>query len=377
MKSAAFVAATLAIAAPFTAPAIASAQTPPAQTAPAQTAQAQTAQAPAAPAPAPAAAPAPPATPTPCGSLRGISFICGMINVEDMLPVDGGKAIVAGSYKDGSVGFYLIDPATKTARIVSLSVAAKPDPLYSDCPGAPDLTKLSTHGLDVRPGRGGTATVYAVNHGGRESIEVFDLDPRKATAEWIGCVVTPPGTSPNSVVGLRDGSIVFTKFFDTGDKTGIQDVLAGKVTGVVYHWIPGKGISPVPGTELSGDNGLVATPDGKTLFINAYGTHEIWRVPLSGKDKPVSAKVQFNPDNLRWAPDGGIYVTGQFLHPDNLAGPNDWAVAWLDPKTMFVKELVSAPGMKEFDDATTAIRVGDTLWLGTFKGDRVAYMNAP
>jgi len=42
---------------------------------------------------------------------------------------------------------------------------------------------------------------------------------------------------------------------------------------VVFHWVPGKGISPVPGTELSGDNGLVASPDGKTLYINAYGTN--------------------------------------------------------------------------------------------------------
>ena len=44
---------------------------------------------------------------------------------------------------------------------------------------------------------------------------------------------------------------------------------------------------------------------------------------------------------------------------------------------MFVREVLSAPGMKEFDNATTAIQTGPTLWLGTFKGDRIAYMNAP
>ncbi len=328
-----------------------------------------------APAPAPAAA-APAAAPAPCTTIRGISFICGLTNVEDMLPVDGGKQIVAGSYKEGSAGLYLIDTATKTFKTVTLSIAAKPDPIYG-CPSPPDLTKLSTHGLDVRPGPAGTATVYAVNHGGRESIEVFKLDSRKGSAEWVGCVVTPAGTSPNSVVGLRDGSIVFTKFLDTGDKNGIQTVLSGQVNGVVYHWVPGQGISEVPGSQFSGNNGLLASPDGKTLYINAYGTREIWKIPLSGKGERKSAKVQFNPDNLRWAPDGGIFVTGQFLHPDNLAGPNDWAVAHLDPQTMFVKELLSAPGMKEFDNATTAVQTGNTLWLGTFRGDRVAYMNAP
>ena len=294
-----------------------------------------------------------------------------------MLPIDGGKQILASSYKEGSAGFYLIDVASKTAKVVTLSVAATPDPIYG-CPAPPDLTKLSTHGLDVRPRGGGTATVYAINHGGRESIEVFNLDARKGSAEWIGCVVAPEGTSANSVVGLPDRSIVFTKLFDTRDRgAGISPVLQGKVTGVVYHWVPGKGTSPVPGTELSGDNGLIASPDGKTLYINAYGTKEVWRVRLDGKGKPASAKVEFNPDNLRWAPDGSIFVTGQFLNAGNLAGPNDWGVARLDPQTMFVRSIITAPGTKEFDNATVAVVAGNMLWLGTFKGDRIAYMAAP
>jgi hypothetical protein len=348
MKSVAFAAAALALAAPVGFAAPAAAQT------------------------APAAAPAAPAA---CAGARSLNFICNMVNVEDMLPVDGGKELVGSSYKEGSVGLYVVDVASKTAKPATLSVAAKPDPIYG-CPGAPDLTKLATHGLDVRPGPNGTATVYAVNHGGRESIEVFHLDARKATAEWIGCVVAPPGANPNSVVGLRDGSIVFTKFFDTSDQTGIQDVLAGKITGVVYHWVPGKGTSEVPGTQLSGDNGLLASPDGRTLYVNAYGSKEVWKVPLNGKDKPVKAKVEFNPDNLRWGDNGQILVTGQFRNPAN-PGPTDWGVARLDPESMFVSTLLTAPGMTEFDNATTAVKAGNLLWLGTFKGDRIAYMPAP
>ncbi|HEY4031508.1 MAG TPA: SMP-30/gluconolactonase/LRE family protein [Caulobacteraceae bacterium] len=367
MKAAAIVAA-LAVAAPLAAAA---------QTAPAPAA----APAPApAPAPAATAAPAPaaaPAAPLPCTTEHGLNFICGMINVEDMLPVDGGKMVLGSSFKEGSVGFYLVDVATKTMKTVTLSVAAKPDPIYG-CPGAPDLTKLSTHGLDVRPGRNGMATVYAINHGGRESVEVFTLDSRKATAEWIGCVIAPEGASANSVVGLRDGSIVFTKLYDTRERgQGISPVLQGKVTGVVYHWVPGKGTSPVPGTELSGDNGLLASPDGKTLYINAYGTKEVWRVPMDGKGKPVGVKVEFNPDNLRWAPDGTIFVTGQFLHPDNPGGLNDWGVARLDPAAMTARTLITSPGTKAFDDATTAVVAGNLMWLGTFRGDRIAYMPAP
>jgi len=326
---------------------------------------------------APAAAAAAPAVPTPCGAIRGINFICGMINVEDMVAVDGGKTIVASSFKEGSVGFYLIDTTAKTAKPITLSIAAKPDAMYG-CPSPPDLTKLSTHGLDVRGGRNGVGTLYAINHGGRESVEVFNLDARAGKAEWIGCVVAPEGTSANSVVSLPDRSIVFTKLFDTkAPGAGIGPVLQGNVTGTVYHWVPGKGISEVPGTQLSGDNGLLASPDGKTLFINAYGTWEVVRTQLDGKGAPVKVKLEFNPDNIRWTPDGQIFAVGQFLHPENLAGPNDWGVARIDPKTMHARTLLTAPGMKEFDNATVGVVVGNTLWLGTFKGDRIAYMNAP
>jgi hypothetical protein len=352
MKSVAFAAA-LALAAPAGLASPAAAQT-----------------APAGPASAAAAAPA-----APCTAIRGINFICGMINVEDMLPVDGGKSIVAGSLQEGSVGLYLIDTAAKSARPVTLTVAAKPDPIYG-CPGAPDLAKLSTHGLDVREGRGGQATVYAVNHGGRESVEVFRLDARKAAAEWIGCIVAPAGAVLNSVVGLKDGSVVFTKFLDANDKNGIQTVMSGQVNGAVYQWVPGKGTSEVPGTRLSGDNGLLASPDGKTLYVNAYGTKEVWKIPLNGKGPKTSAKIEFNPDNLRWAADGQILVTGQFRNPAN-PGPTDWGVARLDPEVMHATTLLTAPGMKEFDNATTAVRANNMLWLGTFRGDRIAYMAAP
>jgi hypothetical protein len=189
--------------------------------------------------------------------------------------------------------------------------------------------------------------------------------------------MTPAGTSANSVVGLPDGSIVVTRFFDTADKGGIGAVMAGKVTGFVYHWTPDKGFTEVAGTQLSGDNGLIASPDGKILYINAYGTREVWRVSLSGQGERKAVKVDFNPDNVRWTPDGKIFVTGQYLDAKNLRGPNAWATVVLDPVTMAVTPLVKEPGLKAFDDGTTAVQVGKTLWFGTFRGDRVAYKTLP
>jgi SMP-30/gluconolaconase/LRE-like protein len=312
---------------------------------------------------------------TACAAVGDLKFVCGPINVEDLLPVEGGRWLVAGSYKPGSAGLYLIDTTAKTYKPVALSIAAKPDSRY-DCK-APDLKGLQTHGLEVVPGKGGVSTVYAVNHGGRESVEVFQLNAAKATAEWVGCAVLPSGANPNSVAALPDGGVVVTKFLDNNDKEAFQHILSGQVNGVVYRWTPGKGFSEVPGTQLSGDNGILASRDGKWLFVCAYGTHEIYRVPLSGSGQRTSVKVDFNPDNLRWAPDGTIFATGQFVNAQNLTSKHGWAAVRLDPETLQVTPLVKEPGYPEFDDATTAVQVGKTLWFGTFRGDRVAYRALP
>ena len=88
-------------------------------------------------------------------------------------------------------------------------------------------------------------------------------------------------------------------------------------------------------------------------------------------------RVDFNPDNLRWAPDGTIFVTGQFIHGQKLDGLNGWATVRLDPKTLQITPVVKEPGYPEFDNATSTVQVGQTLWFGTFQGDRMAYRPAP
>ena len=311
----------------------------------------------------------------PCPSAGGLDFVCGLTNVEDFLPIQGGRWLVGSSLKVGSAGLYLIDTAAKTARAVAISLASTPDPLYPGCT-APDLKGLSTHGLDVVEHRG-SVTVYAVSHGARESVEVFRLNPMKASATWIGCVLMPPGANGNAVAALRGGAFAVTKFLDTTDKQGFQHIMAGQVTGTVYRWTPRKGFSEVPHTRLSGDNGIAASPDGKWLYINAYGTRKIYRVSLSGQGPVSSVAVNFNPDNLRWAPDGTLFVTGQFITTPRPTGPDPWAVVKLDPTTMSVSPVLRQPALPEFGDATSTVQIGQTLWFCTFRGDRVAYRPVP
>ena len=323
----------------------------------------------------PVAAQTPAKAPAGCAAQGNLHFVCNLISVEDFLPVDGGRWLVGGSYIEKSVGLYLIDTRAKSAKPVSLSLAAQPDPLYAGC-AAPDLKNLQTHGLDVKQSNGQT-TVYVINHGGRESVEIFRLHPATASAEWVGCALPPEGVNSNSIAALPHDEFILTKFMDSRDKQGFQHILSGQVTGAVYRWTSGKGFNEVPGTRLSGDNGLLASADGQWLYVNAYGSHEIYRLPLSGNGERSVAKVDFSPDNLRWAPDGSIFVTGQFINAQTLNSLHGWATVRLDPKTMTTAPVVKEAGLKVFDDATTTVQAGKTLWFGTFRGDRVAYMPLP
>jgi hypothetical protein len=310
-----------------------------------------------------------------CAPAGDLHFVCNLISVEDFLPVAGGRWLVGGSYQEHGVGLYLVDTRAKAAKAVTLSLAAKPDPLYAGC-SAPDLKALSTHGLDVQT-TDGHIKVFAINHGGRESVEIFRLHPAQGTAEWIGCAIPPEGVNGNSIAAMAHGAFAITKFMDSRDKAGFQHIMSGQVTGAVYQWTPDHGFNEVPGTQLSGDNGLLASADGRWLYINAYGSREIYRLPLSGNGERQHVKVDFCPDNLRWAPDGSILVTGQFIDAKSMNGLHGWATVRLDPKTMTTTPVVKEPGYKVFDNATSAVQVGHTLWFGTFRGDRMAYLPMP
>ena len=52
-------------------------------------------------------------------------------------------------------------------------------------------------------------------------------------------------------------------------------------------------------------------------------------------------------------------------------------VAAIDPQTLDVERVFVHPAMDGFVAATTAIRIGDELWLGSYRGDRLAYLPMP
>jgi hypothetical protein len=322
-----------------------------------------------------------------CAPSGGLNFICGLQAAEDLVLVPSTRWLIASGMVAGS-GLHLIDTQAKTARGLfnsDMSTARPDKSRFAGCPGPLDPKQAILHGLSLRQAQTGRYTLYATNHGGRESIEVFDVDARGATplAVWIGCVLLPSDMPANSVAAFSDGALVATVLVLPG-KT-FEDVWAGRNTGIVLMWTPGsKDFRPLPGTELSGNNGIETSPDDREFYVASTGLKRIVAYSRANPSKPLrfAQLKEFAPDNVRFA--GDRLVTAGMIDaepscggapkkPEDIRCPRGWVVDAIDPKTMAVTEITRGPAAAPYSGTAMAVQVGDIIWLSSFSADRVAY----
>ncbi len=331
-------------------------------------------------APAAAQPPVPPAPPAGCESAPGVQFVCGQLAPEDLVVVPGGQWVIAGAHS-GSGGLFLIRASDKTSTRVYPSPAAAvrfDAKTYAGCPGAPDAAaqvKFQTHGLSIRPGGNGVHRLFVVLHGPRESIEVFEVDARQPTPSltWIGCAVAPDPIGLNSVRWLADGGFIATNFLPrVNDPAGMKAMMTGKTNGELWEWHTASGWQKVPGSDAAGANGIEISEDGATLYVAAWGTQSFFRLsrgktPVAREEVPLGFRV----DNIRWAADGTILAAGQG------GTPAASIVVKIDPRTLAVREVLRHPNTPAFGNGTVAVEVGREIWVGSFRGDRLAVFPMP
>lgn len=315
--------------------------------------------------------------PAPCTPLGNVQFVCGQQAPEDLAVMPGSEWVFASSFA-GNGGIRLINVRDKSTAVAYPAATSK-DRLdaktYDSCPGPPDAAekaKFATHGLYLRAGKNSMHTLYAVHHGGRESIEVFEVDARAKppSLTWIGCAVAPDPVGLNSVLALPDGGFIATNFLARGIDAGARGkMLAGENNGELWEWHTGKGWKKVPGSEAAGANGLEISKDGKWLYVAAWGSQSFFR--MSRGQTPVkrdNIPLGFRVDNIRWANDGSILAAGQ----GGAAPMQTSNVVKINPNTLKVQELIRHPNSPEFGAGTVAVEVGKEIWVGSFRGDRIA-----
>jgi len=329
-----------------------------------------------------------------CASDPELDYVCELRRPEDLLALPGGKYVVASGFAPGA-GLTFIETATRRpVRAWKGIIAAAAAREFPECPGPLDAALFNARGLSLRPLTLDRWRLLVVNHGGRESIEAFDLrferDGRPAL-EWRGCLPMPPGQVGNSVAAFEDGTVLVTVLTRPG--TAIADFVNGRITGAVWRWRPSaRSFEPVPGTELPGNNGLEVDPDERHFYVIAFGLHALVVFDRQREGAPIETIIapDFMPDNVHWS-NGHLLLAGMRLDEpacgglrtvvDGVADPmlchRGWVVGELDVAGRRIGTVAYGHPQPGFNGVSSALLVNGELWLGSFQSDRLAIVRAP
>jgi len=322
-----------------------------------------------------------------------IGYVVGLQNAEDIVPLGDGPWLLASGLASwtgdpGARGhLYLVNRLDRSFEILfpNRRPAFRHDKrIFPDCPGPIDPEHFSAHGLALKSTASGRFRLYMTGHGGREAIEIFDIDAQgdKPAIAWVGCVPLPESMWGNGVTILMDGGFLATKSKDSTNPDAFAHLVEGRLTGAVYEWHPGGRVAPVAGTELSGPNGIVVSPDERWLYVAAMGTHEIVRFDRRASTLTGTAvSLPVYPDNIHWGSDGMLYTIGR----NHESGPNcsrldcgtGWSIVRIDPATLAFERVAGVDQTALLQAPSAVITAGDHFWIGNFDGDRIAYLRRP
>lgn len=329
---------------------------------------------------------------TGCEAGAGITPDCRFQNPEDLVASPSGAFLVVsqfGSMDGGRPGsLAAFDPATGAIEILFPNSGVSPSSdrgRWGDatCP-PPPVAAFAPHGIDIERLDSGAHALYVVNHGGRESVEMFEVadDGEVLTLGWRGCVLAPDPGYFNDLVVLRDGGFWVSQMFPRDANqlwTMLRMLVLGHTPGFAYHWQPGRGFLELPGTRVAFANGIEKSDDERTLFLNSYLGNAVIRIDIETGERTGEAQVS-SPDNASWSPTGELLIAShQGSLADTLAcqdlseGSCGFAfqIVAIDPDTMAQRQLLSHEG-PPMGAATVALPLADQVYLGTFAGDRIA-----
>ncbi|MBF2754071.1 MAG: hypothetical protein ISN29_02260 [Gammaproteobacteria bacterium AqS3] len=330
-----------------------------------------------------------------CAPGAGITPYCGFENPEDIAPADDWLIIseMEGPQDGGPEHGMLVawHPETQLRRNLW------PAEDHDEHIGSAECTRpetINAHGLDVRPGdRRKRYRLAAINHREtRDTIEFFEVDVRgdEPEALYQGCINVPPTDFVNDVVFLgEDGDLAATRMFEFGSSAfGLifSGLLLAQDTGYVLLWRPGEGWSELPGTDGIQPNGITADPTGEYIYVNYYWERRTHRYRVDGgeEQEQLVFSEDDNLDNITWAPDGTLLIASHpggveaFVSCATVVGRNClWTsrIDRVDPETMQLLGRWEHTG-EPFGLATVATQIGDSIWLGSFRGDRIARISA-
>ncbi len=330
-----------------------------------------------------------------CAPAKDARPICGFHNPEDLalLPQAGALVVsqmgaVDGS-KPGNLAFFsLASESLGVAYPPASGDSSAPRPGWGDthCPGPPGAA-FSPHGLDLATRPDGALQLLVVNHGGRESVELFEVtdSPGGPSLAWRGCALAPEDALLNDVAALPDGGFVTTKFLSKNHPNWSSLLGLLRIpTGYVLEWQAEAGFRRLAGTDAPLPNGIAVSRDGETIFVDAYLADEVRKISRRSGELLGTADVA-SPSNLNWTPDGRLLVASHNAPTNEILAcgaiekgqcPFHFSIVLLDPTEMegfAIYENVGPP----MGAGTSALRIGNELVIGSFAGDRLLRVTLP
>jgi len=309
-------------------------------------------------------------------ALAGTDSRVDILNAEDLALLDGGAWVLASSMRGGlqsQGGIYAIE--VHSGRKQPIYPRGGDTGSTPDCPAPVPAEAFAPHGIALHKAANGDTHLYVVNHGDRESIEIFAVEQVDTPGlRWLGCIPVPAGAYGNAVAVAANGRVFMTNMGTPIDGSAAPSPLGGDV----LSWTTAGGWRTVPDSAIIGPNGLLVSPDGQELYVASWPEAELIKLGLAeeGTTRAVVA-LPMLPDNLRWRDNGNILATGHrasvatvtqcFRSEGHCNHRIPSAVAEIDPRSLEVlcdEEIGQSM-------ATVAIDVGAEQWLGTARGQTI------
>ncbi len=319
-----------------------------------------------------------------CQSSDDINVFCGFGNPEDLVVTPDGEQLLVSE-----MGTFMVHEPSgmalfelETGQRAEIGVDWQQPATWGDntC-SRPNPDLFSPHGIDLLEREDGSHQLLVVNHGGRESVEFFELarnDAEQWHLTWRGCALPPGDPFINDVAALNDGGFVVTHMWDKGMpfENVAEKLLAGEKIGWAYEWQPATGFTQIPGSIEMMPNGVTVNADNSKIFLNIYMGNKTVRIDRETGEQDGEFAVQ-QPDNITIDDTGTLWVASHRHDPINQTCTEPgvcllpFAVVKADSTTLKAEVVLAHEGAP-MGYSTVALRVGDKVYMGSAHGDRIA-----
>lgn len=200
--------------------------------------------------------------------------------------------------------------------------------------------------------------------------------------------------------------MLVTSLFDPVDPDYVAALNSGQPYGMLAEWHANSGWKEVYPNTLAGPNGVILSKDYNTIYVANWSgkwvtridrstgeiaTHggkftiQVFEMTLDGSSPPVDLGML--ADNLAWNQDGTKILAGgqtdtieQGFACSGSAAINctiNFAIYEIDPTTMEKKLIIGPNVLGVMGAGTGALEDGHTLWVTSYRSDRIARINTP